>query len=77
MRAHCPTGTGIRPSPAPAPCTCPCTRMDWHALAHDAKQLHAYMQKVQTQDEVLHYMKFYLLRFAALIASACVQPRMP
>ena len=64
------TVTGHRTGQAPAPCTCPCTRLDWRELAHDAKQLHAYMQKVQTQDEALHYMQFYLLRFAALIASA-------
>ena len=61
---------GHVPGQAPAPCTCPCTRLPWAELAHDAQQFSLYMQKVQTQDEALHYMKFYLLRFAALIASA-------
>jgi hypothetical protein len=64
------TVTGHVTGQAQAPCTCPCTRIEWAELAHDAKQLHAYMQQVQTQDEALHYMKFYLMRFAALIASA-------
>ena len=69
------TVTGHAQAPAPAPCTCPCTRIPWDELAHDAQQLTAYMQKAQSPDQAWPYMKFYLMRFAALTASACAQSR--
>jgi hypothetical protein len=64
-------GHAMPPAPAP-PCTCPCTRIDWAELAHDVQQLGTYLQKAQTPDQAWHYLKFYLLRFAALIASVRV-----
>ena len=55
------------------PCT---TNLDVHfissspvGLAHDAQQFSEHTQKAQSTEEALSYMKFYLMRFAALIES--------
>jgi hypothetical protein len=61
--------TGHVTGQAPAQHQCPCTRINWHALAHDAQQFNAYIQKAQTPEQAVHYMQFFLQRFATLTES--------
>ena len=45
--------------------------LSWRTML---QQFNAYIQQVQTPEQALHYMKFFLERFAALTATAGVQP---